>query len=72
MSNGWVCPTCGYVWGPSVLGCYNCNRPEHEKYSVSSAPKFEPPSTTAAERHCQYCDGPLDVDDRCYNCRKRN
>jgi hypothetical protein len=32
----WVCEKCGYSWGPMVSGCYNCNRPEHEKTSTST------------------------------------
>lgn len=25
--NGWVCPTCHYVWALWIRGCDNCNRP---------------------------------------------
>ena len=26
VSQGWICPKCGYVWGSWVKGCENCNR----------------------------------------------
>ena len=27
---GWMCPKCGYVWAIWVVGCSNCNVPQHE------------------------------------------
>lgn len=36
MSNGWICPQCGYSWSLAVVGCYNCNRPDHEKTTIST------------------------------------
>ena len=36
MNHGWQCPICNYVYSPSTPGCYNCNRPESEKYVTST------------------------------------
>lgn len=22
---GWICPKCGSVWGPTIPGCFKCN-----------------------------------------------
>ncbi len=37
-AQGWQCPACGYVWAPGVQGCGNCNRPEHEKSTITATP----------------------------------
>lgn len=26
MITGWLCPKCGWCWGPMVTGCANCNK----------------------------------------------
>lgn len=32
---GWQCPICGYVWGPFVQGCQNCNKSPESKWSTT-------------------------------------
>lgn len=32
---GWQCPVCGYIWGPFVQGCQNCNKESKTEWSTS-------------------------------------
>ena len=33
---GWQCPVCNFVYSPITPCCYNCNRPEHEKFKTTT------------------------------------
>lgn len=33
---GWQCPICGYIYSPTWRSCDNCNRPDNEKYTIST------------------------------------
>lgn len=51
----WECPKCGYVWNSSVIGCYNCNRPDHEKTVTTTTITIEGPLKPS---HDEYCNCP--------------
>ena len=40
-NQGWKCPVCGKVWGPSVGECRDCNKPSTGDLSVFSDPNGE-------------------------------
>ncbi len=58
---GWQCPVCKYVYGPTMPVCLNCNRPENEKYKTSTG--------TEAVQFVHICKNP-DTGGKCELCRQ--
>lgn len=51
-SQGWQCPVCKYVYSPMTPGCYHCNRPDNEKFKVSTGAGEWPPCTCGTTARC--------------------
>ena len=79
-----MCPACGAV---SMAYAEECGKDPYHDHAIALCKAARAALTTDApteddgkdraainyaRSHCQYCDGPLDDRDRCYNCRKQN
>ena len=47
---GWSCPKCGYCYSPVTTDCGNCNRPDSEKYKMTTT--YDPCLTTTKVCMC--------------------
>ena len=55
---GWKCPQCGYIYAPQAMECYNCNRPDNEKYKTTDGTeiiKFVAECTCSSISGKKYC-----------------